>query len=76
MRGAPNMRSIGQFEAAESVPLSLFAEEKEDPRAAASFFAKRLATFRELVFARCDDRAAIAAWREGHQFKSEWFVSN
>jgi hypothetical protein len=31
---------------------------------------------REPVFAKCDDEAAIKAWQEGHQFKSEWFATN
>ena len=31
---------------------------------------------REPVFAKCDDEATIGAWRDGHQFKSEWFASN
>jgi hypothetical protein len=31
---------------------------------------------REPVYAECDDGAAISAWQDGHQFKSEWFASN
>ena len=31
---------------------------------------------REPAYAQCDDEAAIKAWQEGHQFKSEWFASN
>ena len=30
---------------------------------------------REPAFAQCDDEAAIKAWQEGHQFKSEWLAS-
>ena len=31
---------------------------------------------REPAFAQCDDVAAIKAWQEGHQFKSEWLATN
>ena len=31
---------------------------------------------REPAYAKCDDEAAIKAWQEGHQFKSEWFATN
>ena len=31
---------------------------------------------REPTLAKCDDEAAIKAWQEGHQFKSEWFALN
>ena len=31
---------------------------------------------REPAYARCDDEAAIKAWEEGHQFKSQWFATN
>ncbi len=31
---------------------------------------------REPAFAKCDDEASIKAWQDGHQFKSEWIVTN
>jgi hypothetical protein len=31
---------------------------------------------REPAYAQCDDQAAIEAWQEGHQFKSQWFATN
>jgi len=31
---------------------------------------------REPIFARCSDETTIRAWQAGHQFKSEWVVSN
>lgn len=31
---------------------------------------------REPAYAKCDDEAAIKAWQEGHQFKSQWFATN
>jgi hypothetical protein len=31
---------------------------------------------REPAYAQCDDEAAIKAWQEGHQFKSQWFATN
>ena len=31
---------------------------------------------REPAYAKCNDEAAIAKWQVGHQFKSEWFVSD
>ena len=31
---------------------------------------------REPAYASCDDKAAIKAWQDGHQFESEWFAAN
>jgi hypothetical protein len=31
---------------------------------------------REAAYAKCDDEAAIKAWQDGHQFKSQWFATN